>query len=252
MTRRRTARRACAALLLAGPVACAWAQPAGATSGSSVVYSCQTAQGIITSDRYIAQCSDREQRVYNRDGTASRVIPPNWTASERAAIEARQAKEQAAKDAISETVRRDQQLFRRFSSEESHQRARDKSLEPALNAQRLSQARLALLEQERKPLLEEAEFYKGKKLPPKLQLDFDVLDASVEAIQVAMKAQREEMARVNELYDIELERLKKLWAGAVPGSLGPMRSPTDDRNSQARRGADPGATVPSAAAVKTR
>jgi hypothetical protein len=32
--------------------------------------------------------------------------------------------------------------------------------------------------------------------------------------------QRAELDRINRLYDIELDRLKQLWAGAPPGSLG--------------------------------
>jgi hypothetical protein len=41
--------------------------------------------------------------------------------------------------------------------------------------------------------------------------------------------QQAELERVNRLYDAELARLKLLWAGAVPGSLGPIaaqRTPT--------------------------
>ena len=33
------------------------------------------------------------------------------------------------------------------------------------------------------------------------------------------------MVRINALYDVELARLKKLWSGAPPGSLGPMPGP---------------------------
>ena len=34
--------------------------------------------------------------------------------------------------------------------------------------------------------------------------------------------QQSEMARINAGFDAELVRLKKLWAGATPGSLGPL------------------------------
>jgi hypothetical protein len=200
---------------------------------SGTVYTCQTANGTITSDRYIAQCNDREQKQYFREGTASRTVPPTYTAHERAAIEEKKAREQAFEEGRSDIVRRDRQLMRRYSSAAMHQVAREKSLEPVQNAQRISLQRLAALEVDRKPLRLEAEFYKGKKLPPKLQVEFDVVDASEEAIQTAMRVQREEVARINDMYDIELERLKKLWAGAAPGSLGPMRQPTSGAESEA-------------------
>jgi hypothetical protein len=31
--------------------------------------------------------------------------------------------------------------------------------------------------------------------------------------------------RINKLYDTELDRLRQLWGGAQPGSLGPMAAP---------------------------
>ena len=37
-----------------------------------------------------------------------------------------------------------------------------------------------------------------------------------------MQNQRLEVLRIDKLYDAELERLKKLWAGAQPGSLGTL------------------------------
>jgi hypothetical protein len=47
----------------------------------------------------------------------------------------------------------------------------------------------------------------------------------VTAQQSLMATQRAETDRINGLFDLELERLKKLWGGAAPGSLGPMAAP---------------------------
>jgi len=79
---------------------------------------------------------------------------------------------------------------------------------------------VALLTAERKPLMDEAEFYVGKALPGKLRTQLDANDASTEAQRTLGQNQQLEIVRVNKLYDAELERLKKLWAGAQPGSLG--------------------------------
>ena len=46
-----------------------------------------------------------------------------------------------------------------------------------------------------------------------------------EAQRSATINQEAEVGRVNQIYDIELARLKKLWAAAAPGSLGPMPNP---------------------------
>ena len=48
--------------------------------------------------------------------------------------------------------------------------------------------------------------------------------ATVEAQKLFINQQSEEKARVNRRFDVELERLKKLWSGAAPGSLGPPPS----------------------------
>ncbi len=214
------------ALALAGAGVSMGAVAQQQKSPGSYIFQCVDNQGrVLTSDRLIGQCNDREQKLMTQEGVVLRLIPPSFTAQERAVIEARQAKERAAEEANSENVRRDRQLIRRFSNEASHNRARDASLEPAMQANRISKQRLLALEDERKPLFEEAEFFKGKPLPPKLKQQFEEVDATESAIHTAMKAQREEMVRINEMYDIELDRLRKLWAGAPAGTLGPMRVP---------------------------
>jgi len=85
--------------------------------------------------------------------------------------------------------------------------------------------RLKELQAERKPLDNEAEFYKGKRLPPKLKGQIESNDTAIEAQREAAANQQSEVNRVNRIYDTELVRLQKLWAGAVPGSLGPISPP---------------------------
>ena len=92
----------------------------------------------------------------------------------------------------------------------------------AAMAMQLSERRIKELGQERKPLTDEAEFYKGKPLPPKLKQGLDANDASVEAQQQLIDNQKAEIVRINTRFDAELARLKKLWAGAAPGTLPPL------------------------------
>jgi hypothetical protein len=87
---------------------------------------------------------------------------------------------------------------------------------------RISERRIKDLGVERKPLLDEAEFYKGKPLPGKLKQSLDANDAGVEAQQVLIENQKAEIVRINTRFDAELARLKKLWSGAAPGSLPPL------------------------------
>lgn len=187
------------------------------------IYTCVDDRGRkLTSDRPIPECSGKEQRVLNRDGSLREVKPPTLTAEERAELEARERRAAEERAAQNEAVRRDRNLMHRYPNEAAHQRARTTALENVQLAVRASENRLKELERERKPLLDEAEFYKGKPLPAKLRGQMDANEVATEAQRNAMANQMAELGRVNRLFDIELQRLKQLWAGARPGSLGPL------------------------------
>jgi hypothetical protein len=187
------------------------------------IYTCIDANGRrLTADRPIAECRHKEQQLLNRDGSVRAVIPPTLTAEERAEKEARDRAAAEARANQSDAVRRDRNLLTRFPTEAAHQRARESALETVRVAMRNTELRLRELQAARKPLLDETEFYVGKTLPLKLRGALDANDAAVEAQRVAATTQQAELERINRLFDAELERLRRLWAGAAPGSLGPM------------------------------
>jgi hypothetical protein len=199
----------------------AWAQPAPAPTRG--IYTCVDAQGRrLTADRPIAECRHKEQQILNRDGSVRGILPPTLTAEERSAKEARDRAAADARTAAADAARRDRNLMSRFPDEASHQRARESALDTVRLAIRNTELRLRELQAARKPLMDEAEFYAGKALPPKLRNAIDANDAAVEAQRGATLTQQAELDRVNRLYDAELERLRRLWAGAPPGSMGPM------------------------------
>ena len=194
-----------------------------APAGSGQIYTCTDATGKkITSDRPIADCNAREQRVLNADGSVKRIMPPTLTTDERTELEAREREATAERARKQEAIRRDRNLLARFPDEAAHRKARAAALDDVRKALRLSEERIAMLAAERKPLLDEAEFYAGKPLPGKLKAQLDANDASTEAQRTLAQNQQLEVVRINKLYDVELERVKKLWAGAQPGSLGAL------------------------------
>jgi hypothetical protein len=196
---------------------CAQASP---SKPAEMVFTCVNAAGrALTSDRMIGECMDREQRVLSRDGTLLRIVPPSLTADERAEKEARERRAAAEREARSEAVRRDKNLMQRFPNVAAHQKARELALETIQYAIAQSEARIADLERERKPLTEETQFYAGKPLPGKLKGQLDANDAATAAQKELLVQQKAELDRVSKLYDTELGHLKRLWAGAAPGSL---------------------------------
>jgi len=207
----------CSALLCAGA-----AMSASAAPSANQVFTCVAASGrTLTSDRLIAECMDREQRVLSREGVLIRVVPPTLTADERAERDARERQLAAEKQAKAEAVRRDRNLMQRYPNAEAHQSARERALGAVQTSIELSDLRQRELVAERKPLLDEAEFYKGKALPHKLREQLAANDGAMAAQRDAQRLQQAEVDRVNALFDAELARLKRLWAGAAPGSIGP-------------------------------
>ena len=199
---------------------------AGAASAATVpIYACTDANGKkLTSDRPIIECNSREQRVLNSDGSVKQVRPPTLTSDERSEAEARERDAAAEQSRRLEAIRRDRNLLARFPNEAAHRKARVAALDDVNKAVRASEARLTALAAERKPLTDEAEFYIGKPLPAKIRTQLDANDAAVDAQRSLVQNQRLEVIRIDALYDAELERLKKLWSGAQPGSMGVIAS----------------------------
>lgn len=211
---------AAAGLQLAG---LAQAQPA--PPGGSI-YTCFDEKGRrLTSDRPIAECSHKEQQILNRDGSLRGIHPATLTAEERAERDARERKAAEQRQIQADAARRDKNLLGRYPTEAAHRKAREAALDNVRLAMKATEQRLKELEVERKPLLSEAEFYKGKRLPGNLKAAMDANDAAMEAQREVAAQQEAEVVRVNRLYDNELGRLQKLWAGAAPGSMGPLPAP---------------------------
>ncbi|MEN9420099.1 MAG: hypothetical protein RI988_3720 [Pseudomonadota bacterium] len=215
--------RARLALALALALTPAFMAHAQATGGAGTgIYTCVDGQGRrITSDRPIPECAAREQQQLNRDGSLQRTVPPVPTAQERAEQELRERRAAEARAAQTDAMRQDRNLLQRYKTPQDHQRAREAALDAARSAVTATDQRLASLAQERKQYTQEAEFYRGKPMPAKLQQQIEAVDASMAAQRAVAQNQRAELDRINRLYDAELERLKRLWAGEAPGSIGP-------------------------------
>ncbi len=197
---------------------------AGATQAAPI-YTCVDANGKKhTSDRPIVECTTRDQRVLNSDGSVKQIVPPTLTADERAEQEARERQAAVERAQQQDAIRRDRNLMLRFPNEAAHNKARAAALDDVRNAVQLSEKRIAALAADRKPLMDESEFYAGKQMPLKLRQQLDANDAATEAQRALIQNQQSEIVRINALYDAELARLKKLWGGAPAGSLGALPS----------------------------
>lgn len=207
----------CAAVLVAMGVSRDVAAQAPATAAG--IYSCVDASGKrLTSDRPIAECLDREQRVLNKDGSVRAVVPPRMSAKEKAERDARLRDQSLAEAARKDAIRRDRNLLMRYPDEGAHNRARQAAMDELLAGIEQSERRIQVLRTERKPLDSESEFYAGKRLPPKLRGQIEANEAQQQAQRDIIQQQRTEMSRLNAIYDAELTHLRPMWAGAAPGA----------------------------------
>ena len=194
---------------------------AGSVLAAPPIYTCIDGNGKkLTSDRPIPECNSRDQRVLNPDGSVRHILPPTPTADERAEQEARERQAAAERAQQLDAARRDRNLMVRFPNEAAHNKARSAALDDVRAAVQLSEKRIAVLTADRKPLMDEAEFYVGKPLPLKLKQQLDANDAATDAQRSLIQNQQAEIGRINALFDNELARLRKLWAGAPAGSMG--------------------------------
>ena len=74
-------------------------------------------------------------------------------------------------------------------------------------------------------------------MPGKLKQQLDANDASASAQRSLVQNQKDEISRINALYDVELDRLKKLWSGTPIGSMGVLPSASAPASSAARKAA---------------
>ena len=195
-------------------------QPQGAGKG---IYTCIGPDGKpIVGDRRIPDCMDKPQTELNKDGSSRRVVPPPPTADEQAKFDRELQEMREARASKDEAAKYDRLLKVRYRNEQAHDRARDAALERLRSAMASSEKRVIDLADERKRLLEEAEFFKGRKMPDPLRQRIETNAAGTAAQRQLMKQQQDQINDIDRQYDAERQRLRKLWDGAQPGTVGPV------------------------------
>lgn len=207
-------------LTLFGALGLLWAASVFAADDSGPsIYSCVDATGRrITSDRLMPACADREQRELGPSGTVRRVIGPTLTAQEQAQQAAIASKAQHERDRLAEERRRERLLVTRYPGPAAHAVERAAVLETVDVQVKLTQQRQRDLQQQRKALDQEMEFYQRdpSKAPLKLKRDIADNDAEMDEKRRNVMSQAQEKRRINERFDLELAQLRSLWAMRQP------------------------------------
>lgn len=196
---------------------------AQAPAGGSI-YTCTDAKGRrLTSDRPILECIDREQKELSPTGTVRRTVKPSLTAAEEAAEEEKQRKLNEEKMRAAEEKKRERALLARYPDRASHDRERLQALQAVEAVIAAAFKRIDDLEDERKKLLAETDFYKSdpSKIPYQLKRRIDDNANTIGAQRRFIGNQEQEKQRVNAKFDEELAKLNQIWpqvarAGTTP------------------------------------
>ncbi len=195
----------------------AW--PEGAQAQS--IYTCIDGAGRrITSDRPIKECLDREQRELGSSGTVRRVLPPSYTAEERARIAAQRRAEELEISRINEERRRERALLVRYPNQAVHDRERAEALSQVDDVMGAVSKREETLKEQRKQIDDELEFYQGdrEKAPSWLRRKIEDNEEQVLVQKRFLLEQTKEKDRINARFDEELGKLRQLWAtGSTSG-----------------------------------
>lgn len=200
------------ALVLGAP---AWAQDIKNQGG---IYSCVDSKGRrLTSDRPIVDCLDREQKELGNSGTVKRVVPPSYTAEERAKLEAQRKVEDAERARVAEEKRRDKALLIRYPNQAAHDKERVEALRQIDDVIEAVRKRVETLGKQRKDIDLELEFYQNdpKKAPAWLQRKLEDNTQQVQVQNRFLGEQSLEKQRINARFDEELAKLKMLWTYGI-------------------------------------
>ena len=208
----------CAALVALGGSASASAQ-----ANTQGIYTCIDSKGRrITSDRPIVECLDREQRQLGKTGIVRQVVPPSYTADERAKLEDKQRVENEIKARAAEEKRRERALLIRYPNQAVHDKERVEALAQIDEVIAAVNKRELALKQQRKEVEAELEFYQAdpSKAPFWLRRKLEDSDKQMAVQKRFLEEQAQEKLRINQRFDEELLKLRQLWTPTASASGG--------------------------------
>jgi len=191
------------------------AQAPGQTAlPSPEIYTCIDAHGRkLTSDRPIAACRDREQKILNPSGTVKARVGPTLTAKEQAQRDAKARADLAERTRIEEERRQDRALLIRYPNPAAHEKERAEALDNINRSKQTALTRTTELLAQRSKLTDEMAFYEKdpSKAPPQLQHQYQEVNQAL-AVQGRLLAEFDaQIIRIKTRFDTELNRLIPLW-----------------------------------------
>ena len=202
----------CLLPVVSGWIILAWSwSPVGIVFAQGV-YVCQDVSGkTLTSDRFVVECQDKDQRVLSKDGTTVKRIRPEETEDE---IEEKSKKteQKRREDRVrQELVRQDRALLNTYTSLEDLESKRQRALVQVIKEGKDSEKRHLDLQKELEQVLaEERAIPQGKPVPPDLRSRRDQIEAAVDGEKRVMKSKDGEIVQINQKFERDKQRYTEL------------------------------------------
>ena len=152
-----------------------------------------------------------------RSGITKRVVPPSYTAEERAKLEEQKKADDLQRARVAEEKRRDKALLVRYPNQAVHDKERAEALVQIDEVIAAVNKRGESLARQRKEIDTELEFYQNdpKKAPAWLQRKIEDNNQQADIQRRFLADQAQEKQRINARFDEELAKLKVLWTYGI-------------------------------------
>lgn len=177
-------------------------------------YCCADGTGHqICSDILPQQCYGRAYRILGPGGNLIQNVEAPLTPEQRRSREEEAKRKQNEERAKADERRRNQILLDTYPTVEQLESMRERSIKEIEQGMLQAQQQLQEFTEKKKRLAEEAEFYKGRKMPYELSAAIRANDADIEAQQGVIDAKKKDIDAVNARFDADKRRYLELTGG---------------------------------------
>lgn len=184
---------------------------AASAQAGSEFYCCQDANGRrVCSDTLPDQCRGRPYKVLDSAGNLTKEVGPPLTAEERAAQTADNQRKKQQEEAAREQQRKDQALLDTYATPQDIDLSQRKAEADVNLAIAATQAKISTASSKRKKLLDEAEFYRKKGLPPELDKNLRAVEHELKVEQELLDIKKHDFETIRAKYDADRQRYQEL------------------------------------------
>jgi hypothetical protein len=180
-------------------------------------YCCQDSNGRrVCGDTLPEQCRNHAYRVLDSAGNITREVGPPLSAEEKAQLAIENQRKKLQEAAAREQHRKDQALLDTYATPQDIDLSQRKAENDVNFAIAASQAKINEANAKRRKLLDEAEFYKKKGLPPELAKNLRTVEYEIKVEQELLDVKKRDFETIRAKYDADRQRYQELTGRRRP------------------------------------